>query len=187
MNKTKKLINQYKTTLFSFIILIPFEFRHVGFRSNGSLLVNLSVCPIHRLSFSVFYLALIISLSVFSVWFGWSFAFPPWMSSSSHLCVDPLRCRTLKIMSSIRWRSPGKEALSAIRIGRLENNGRSQPESTVRCADGQMKWMLLFPAGGSEYGANTYTRSHTVLRFYEMQNWINSNAAQSSGMYLRDR
>lgn len=41
MNKTKKLINQYKTTFFSFFILIPFEFWHVGFRSAGSLLLLL--------------------------------------------------------------------------------------------------------------------------------------------------
>lgn len=41
MNKTKKLINQYKTTFFSFFILVPFEFWHVGFRSAGLLLLLL--------------------------------------------------------------------------------------------------------------------------------------------------
>lgn len=200
MNKTKKLINQYKTTFFSFFILIPFDFRHVGFRSGGSLLVNPSVCPIHRLLRFCF-LSRFDHFARSALGLVWSFlpARPDVILVSRRRLVDS-GSKTSKIMSSIRWNngSSGKEAHShsEIRIGggQWDNEGRSQTEwiavvvVVAGCcnanADGQVKWMLLFSVGdGSEYGANTYP-TQPVLRFYEMQNWINSNAAQPE-LYVR--
>lgn len=174
MNKTKKLINQYKTTFFSFFILIPFEFWHVGFRSAGSMLL----------------LLLLFSVDWSIVWFPlWSFrpvsvfGLMVVFFLRCHLCLSPQSlsvCNTSKIMSSVRLRAR-KGSLQCNRIGRSWSCQAKQVAVIVCSYMLLYAWMevklMFFCFSDACWKCMVAAVAYTVFRFYEMQNWINGAAA----------